>query len=209
MTPIVSLIMLAFAVSLDSFNVGLTYGMRNMKIPLKSVLIIALCSVGSLLTGMFVGKMIGAFFSSEIADRVGGLILVFLGLWVLYQLVHPNNDKEEKERILLNFEIASLGLVIHILKKPLSADIDQSGTITGLEAFLLGLALSLDAFGAGVGAAMLGFSPLWLAIYVSCMSTLFVLTGLSIGRTVSEIAWMKKLSFLPGLLLIFLGLIKM
>ncbi|MDI5788515.1 hypothetical protein PO124_09275 [Bacillus licheniformis] len=54
----------------------------------------------------------------------------------------------------------SLGIVIHILRKPTSADIDKSGIITGIEAFLLGFALSIDAFGAGIGAAALGF-PLY------------------------------------------------
>ena len=34
-----SLLILAFAVSLDSFSVGLTYGLRKVKIPLKSILL--------------------------------------------------------------------------------------------------------------------------------------------------------------------------
>ena len=42
----------------------------------------------------------------------------------------------------------------------MSADIDKSGVINGIEAVLLGFALSIDAFGAGIGAAILGFSPI-------------------------------------------------
>ena len=59
------------------------------------------------------------------------------------------------KKLLFNWEIRSLGVVIHILKKPTRADFDRSGIITGLEALFLGVALSLDAFGAGIGAAML------------------------------------------------------
>ena len=37
-------ILLALAVSLDSFSVGFTYGLRKMRIPFKSIMIIACCS---------------------------------------------------------------------------------------------------------------------------------------------------------------------
>ena len=42
----VSVLLLALAVSLDSFGAGLNYGLRNIKIPIGSILIIALCSGG-------------------------------------------------------------------------------------------------------------------------------------------------------------------
>lgn len=86
----------------------------------------------------------------------------------------------------MNFEIKSLGIVINILKKPMSADFDNSGTITGVEAIVLGFALSLDAFGAGIGASMLGYSPLFLTIAVIIMSTSFVSLGMVGGALLSK-----------------------
>ena len=68
---------------------------------------------------------------------------------------------QSKEKIIFNFEIKSLGVVISILQKPTDVDFDKSGTINGVEALVLGIALSLDAFGAGIGAAMIGISPLF------------------------------------------------
>ena len=50
--------------------------------------------------------------------------------------------------MIFNFEIKSLGVVINILQKPTEVDFDNSGTINGVEALVLGIALSLDAFGA-------------------------------------------------------------
>jgi putative sporulation protein YtaF len=90
----------------------------------------------------------------------------------------------------------------------LSADFDRSGTITGVEALLLGVALSLDAFGAGVGAAMLGFSPYYLALTVAAMSSLFVLGGIKSGAFFSRCEWVQKFTFLPGVLLILIGMWK-
>jgi putative sporulation protein YtaF len=133
-------------------------------------------------------------------------------VWVIYQFFRPEKEKDKDillhEKIIINFEIKSLGLVIHILKKPMSADFDRSGTITGVEAFMLGMALSLDAFGAGIGAVMLGFSPIYLAFSVALLSSLLVLVGIKLGSYLSRIPWLQKFSFLPGILLIIIGIWK-
>jgi putative sporulation protein YtaF len=91
----------------------------------------------------------------------------------------------------------------------MTADIDKSGAITGVEAFLLGVALSLDAFGAGIGAALLGFSPIAMSILVACMSSLFVSIGIKSGYLFSKFDWMDKFSCLPGIILIMIGLWKL
>ncbi|WP_417899361.1 sporulation membrane protein YtaF [Bacillus haimaensis] len=211
MIPYISLVLLAFAVSLDSFSVGLTYGLRKMHMPLKSISIIACCSAVSLLLAMFVGTILTTFLSPVYAESIGGGILILLGVWVLYQFFKSNASEDPTligEKILFNLEIKSLGVVINILRKPTEADFDKSGSITGLEAFFLGIALSLDAFGAGIGAALLGYSPWMMAVSVAMMSSLFVITGIKLGRIFSGVSWMNKFSFLPGVLLIIIGIIK-
>ncbi|UII55143.1 sporulation membrane protein YtaF [Cytobacillus spongiae] len=211
MVHTLSLLLLALAVSLDSFSVGLTYGLRKMKIPFKSIAVIACCSALTLMVAMLIGNFIEKFISTELAESLGGVILILIGAWVLYQFFRPEKTKEilPHEKIIVNFEIKSLGIVINILKKPMSADFDQSGTITGIEAVMLGLALSLDAFGAGIGAAMLGLSPIYLAFTVALMSSLFVFIGIKVGAIFSKNSWIQKISFLPGILLIFIGVWKM
>ncbi|WP_078414004.1 sporulation membrane protein YtaF [Priestia abyssalis] len=203
-----SLFLLAFAVSLDSFSVGLTYGLRNMFIPLKSIVIISLCSAASLICSMMLGKGIARFFSPEFTEKLGGFILVFLGAWVLYQFFRSDEavSAQKEEKMLWKLEIKSFGVVIHILKKPTAADFDQSGSITGIEALMLGLALSLDAFGAGIGAALLGYSPLYLAVIVVLMSSSFLLMGIRCGKALSRLKWMKAFSFIPGVVLIMIGI---
>ncbi|MEH7442433.1 sporulation membrane protein YtaF [Bacillus sp. JJ1122] len=210
MAQTISLLLLAFAVSLDSFSVGFTYGLRKMRIPLKSIAVIAVCSAVVLMAAMVIGHFLESFFSPQLAEKLGGSVLIVLGGWVLYQFFRP--DKTEllcHEKIILNFEIKSLGIVINILKKPMTADFDRSGTINGIEAVMLGLALSLDAFGAGIGAAMLGFSPGYLALTAACMSSLLVYAGMKLGSHFSEIGWMQKFSFVPGILLIIIGVLKL
>jgi len=211
MAQVISLILLALAVSIDNFSVGFTYGLRKMKIPFKSIFIIACCSGFTLLIAMFFGHIIAQIFSPSFAESIGGVILILLGIWILYQFFRPSKEKEAviQEKNIINFEIKSLGIVINILKKPMEADFDNSGTITGKEAVVLGLALSLDAFGAGIGASMLGLSPVYLTIVVILMSTSFVSLGIVGGRFFSQKSFMEKCSFIPGVILIIIGLFKL
>jgi putative sporulation protein YtaF len=208
-----SLLLLAFALSLDSFSVGFTYGLRKMVLPLKSVFIIATCSALSLMIAVSIGHALEKILSPTLTASLGGFILIALGAWVLYQFFRPEKEKDtellEHEKLIINFEIRSLGIAINILRKPMSADFDRSGTITGIEAFMLGFALSIDAFGAGIGAAMLGFSPFYLAISVAVMSSLFLLFGIKSGAFCHKFKWVQKLTFLPGILLIIIGIWKL
>jgi putative sporulation protein YtaF len=206
-----SFVLLALAVSLDSFGAGLTYGMKSIKIPFRSILIIAICSAVTFLFSMFLGFTLEQFITQKTGEVLGGLILLGIGIYSLWQVFLPekeNIDAEPKNLVL--FEIKSLGIVIHILKKPVMADIDKSGSITGWEAVLLGIALSLDAFGAGIGAALIDLSPLLTTVSIVVMSALFLWGGMALGLYFfNKTNWMKRLSVLPGILLIVMGLLRM
>lgn len=221
MIHFVSLLVLAFAVSLDSFGVGITYGMRKVMIPIRSILIIAFCSGAMIIIAMGIGQGINYFLSPRFAEMIGGGILILIGAWALYNISRTQEsqqpvkkreeiivEKQDKKRV-WTLEIKKFGIVIQVLRTPMVADIDQSGTISGIEAFVLGIALALDAFGAGIGAALIGYSPWFTAALIATMSSLFVFLGMKFGRIFSDASWMNKASYLPGLILISFGVIKM
>ncbi|MBE3569286.1 MAG: sporulation membrane protein YtaF [Bacillales bacterium] len=208
MGSFISLLLLAFAVSLDNFSTGMAYGIKQMKLPLKSVVILSCCSAAALLAAMMIGRLFGEILSPHSASLIGGIILIGLGAWALFPLFLSHQNVEEElphEKTIFKLELKSIGLVINILKTPTKADFDQSGTITGLEAVMLGIALSLDAFGAGLGAAMLGYSPVLLSASVAIMSLVFVSAGLKMGTVFAKRRWVQRLAFLPGLLLMLIG----
>lgn len=91
----------------------------------------------------------------------------------------------------------------------MEADFDKSGHISSIEAVFLGLALSLDAFGAGIGAALIDLPPMLFPIVVTIASMCFVLVGIHIGKMIKNTSWIKSIAFLPGLALILIGLFKM
>ncbi len=214
---ILSLIILAFAVSLDSFGVGITYGLRKIKIPILSIVIIGLASASMILLSMQLGVWISLVLSPIAAKWIGSILLIIIGIWAIAQVFQHQYDKEEnnshqkesKGNNIISIELKKLGLVIQILKKPMKADMDRSGYISPMEAIFLGLALSLDAFGAGLGAALIGFEPIVTSLMIAGMSVLFILIGMRIGFLFSKIQWLQKFTIVPGIILILIGIIRM
>ncbi|MEC0230163.1 MntP/YtaF family protein [Paenibacillus alba] len=244
MLPVLSLLILAFAVSLDGFGVGVMYGLRKIRIPFLSIGIISLWSGIIIYSSMQIGVLMSSFMSPMVAQRIGALILIAIGIWALVQMRQQKSleqrdaaktldqgsvsgvqaspditspeaseliqlDTLQRTKEILNIELKRFGLVIQILRTPSIADVDKSGNISASEATLLGLALSLDAFGAGIGAALIGFVPLMTASVISISSGSFIALGLRVGFRYAEMNWMKKLSILPGCVLILMGLLKM
>jgi len=213
---ILYLVILSLAVSLDSFGVGITYGLKRIKIPITSTIIISLASAVMILLSMQIGVWISLVLSPGFAKWIGAGILIAVGIWAIAQVLLNKYDDQEQKNIevkntgerIISIEIKKLGLVIQILRKPMKADIDRSGIISSAEAVLLGIALSLDAFGAGLGAALIGFQPMMTAITIAGMSGLFILFGLRVGFIFSEVKFLKKFTILPGLILILIGIIK-
>jgi len=231
LSHVFSSVLLAMALSLDGFGAGVTYGLRKTRIPLLSVLIISLCSGLVLGVSMQAGALLQRFLSPSVASVIGAAILILLGLWSLYQQIRRRNESEEEaharvkvedppcevsmasqeqlQRAVFSLEIPKVGVVIQILRSPAKADLDDSGSISPWEAMWLGIALSLDAFGAGLGAAMLGFSPLGTAAVVALFSGIFLMLGIRVGLRFAAKGGMRLISYLPALMLIIMGIMKL
>ncbi|WP_156292106.1 sporulation membrane protein YtaF [Oceanobacillus salinisoli] len=202
------LLLLVIAVSIDGFGVGITYGMQKIKVPLRALLIIMLCSGIVLLISMTIGDLLQSFITPDIAQHIGGVILISLGLFSLFNTIRSNlSNKEKEEKV--HTSNSKLSEIKTVLATPDKADLDKSGNISIGEALLLGFALALDAFGAGIGASLLGYTPLLTAILIATMSGIFLYSGMKLGILLSKHEKLKKLSFLPPTLLIGLGVLNL
>ena len=95
-----------------------------------------------------------------------------------------------------------------VTRDPLAFDLDHSGSISSLEALMLGLALSVDAIGVSIGSALTGFHSLVIPISIGLFQLIFIYLGSYLGNKIG-CCWkydQKILSLLPGLMLIFLAL---
>lgn len=205
-----SMIWLAIAVSLDSLSVGITYGMRKIRLPFLSTVIIAICSGCLIFISMALGSEIKHFLDPSAVQIFGVGIFLLLGCWAIFQSIDsfkPKNRRCTQGQHVWKLEVKSIGIVIQILRTPMVADVDRSGSISAFEAVLLGIALSLDAFGAGLGAAMLNLPANLLSISIAIASVCFLRFGMWLGfRFAKRTQWTRFLSCVPGVLLILMGL---
>ncbi len=207
-------LLFALALNLDSFGAGMAYGTRQIKVPVLSLIIISLISVAAICISMLGGRCLLSFIPVSLAHRLGGILLLLVGLWVLLQTRH-GREHAEKTPVrktsggkVIEIRIRPLGLVIRVLKEPVLADLDKSGVISSAEALVLGTALAMDAFGAGFAVSILGFSLFATALVVGTGHFFLTYLGMLAGRTISASNIGRRLTFLPGCILILLGLFK-
>jgi len=157
---------LTFSSSIDNLGVGLSYGIRNIRIqPLSNLLIAVIC---------FLFSVGGIYFGLWISDLLPGILPVVLGAFILL----------------------IIGIRIMLLAAPrktnpsdeTSENIRQQATTIGWgESVMLGIALSANALTNGVGAGLLGFSPLMISLLAAAGSFVTVWAGVAFGVRLSHV----------------------
>ncbi len=213
-----SAMVLAIALSLDGLGVGVAYGIRKIRIPFSSLLIIATCSVLAMSISMLAGHSVVALTSSG-TSQIGAVIIIAVGLWQLYHSYKNREEVEDEavpalsyhmtveEDLVFKISLKPVGLVIQVLRTPAVADMDGSGGINKREALVLGFALAMDAFGAGFGAALAGFSLAVIPL-VALSQILMVTAGRTLTANLIPLHICRKVAFLPGIVLILIGMLK-
>jgi len=209
-------LLLIIAVSLDSFGVGVSYGLRRIHVPKIGLLIIMLCSGTMVLMSMSIGVFLTTYISFEIIEIFGGTILISIGCISFFSAKPTGKSKKNLQKNFISNKINqqmqrnrylnNIKLIFSVLKNSQEADVDKSGSISVKEGFLLGVVLGLDAFGAGFGAALVGYSPLLTSILIAVISASFLFLGIKSGLFISKFSWSSKMKLIPSFLLIGIGI---
>jgi len=200
----------ALAVSVDGFAVGMAYGIGKIRIPFFSLLVISLASALAVSLSMLCGKGLAELLSPQMSSYIGAIIILGLGVYFLLTAGKDKIGSLEKshEEPLLAFSIKPLGIIVQILKQPSRADFDCSGEISTSEAFFLGLALAMDALGAGIGIAMTGSNILYTAICVGMLKFILVNSGIFLGSKINATKLKAVAALVPGLVFIAIGILE-
>lgn len=201
------LIILGFAISssLDNLGVGISYGVREIRIRwFSNLLIAAICFLFSFL-GIVFGKWIAAITPGVLPDLVAAVLLIVIGIRIILLAVPRKKQASEINQATIKQGIKG------ILANPESADFDNSNEIGIGEACLLGVALSANALTNGLSAGLLGFSPLAISLTAAVGSFLTVWLGVAIGRKVAAIRIGKFTlgqfsTLLSGIILVLIAL---
>lgn len=81
---VLSALLFAVSANIDCLAIGLSYGIQSVKIDARSNLIIAVISTAGTLISMLAGKPLAALCSADTANRIGAVLLMLIGCWILF-----------------------------------------------------------------------------------------------------------------------------
>jgi putative sporulation protein YtaF len=202
-----SVVLLAISSNLDNLGVGISYGMRKVRIPWQSNLLIAfITSTGTLLSMTF-GSLMSYAMDPAVASTVGAFIIMGAGVWVIFLDRYQGRAGRERNGPVSIYDVPqSIARIFSFLKEPLRADLDASGTISLYEGTLLGLALTINNVSSGIGAGMAGVNAVATAVLVLILSLIMLSGGIVLGSSYAA-RWLgDKAGLVGGLLLIMIGI---
>ncbi len=201
--------LLAAALSVDSFIASFGYGTGKIKIPFVSVLIISVISSSVLALSLFIASAISPALPPLATKLICFFILFISGVIKLFDSSVKSMIRKHKGiKKQLKFSMLSLNFILDIYADPEDADIDSSRDLSPREAVSLAIALSLDGLAAGFGAGLADFNIIGAIIFSLAFGVLAILLGCRIGNKVAEDTPVD-ISWLGGVLLVFLGVLKL
>ncbi|RCW66326.1 manganese efflux pump [Saliterribacillus persicus] len=198
-----ALIFILFAVSLDSFFVALTYGIKGIKLSVYVMVLMTSIVCSFFAVAGYLGQVLADIIAPEFYQFIGAGIFLLLGMIMIYSVT----KKKQRMKGKVNKSLWPPNL-LKVLKKPLLADLDKSGNINGMEIFLISFALSLDSATAGLSISLLWEMSVGIILLMGTITFICLFSGMKIGeRYIVERKW-KHLNIFPGLFFIGMGLFK-
>ncbi len=199
-------LLLVTAVCLDSFIVSMAYGTNKIKVPKKSVCIIVFFNTFFLALSLYIAGFLQNFLSKEFCTFLSFMILLLIGITSLFQSRVKLYLSKHKEGK-WKFKMKEVSFVIDVYIDETKADRDCSKVLTCKEAIYLALALSLDSLASGLAYGMTVQYPERVIIISFIMGVMLVYIGLGIGKRLAK-SFPYDLSWLSGAILIILAFLR-
>ena len=184
---LINSILLALSSSLDSLGIGITYGIKNMKISKISRLILFTISCFVSFSSILLGNFINNFISNSFANLIGCSVLVFIGVSMIFKSISNSNNVKN------NYY-----------------DFNNSNLIDPRESIALGFALSLDSLGIGISYSLTDTSFLF-PFFIGIFQVAFLNLGIFCGKKIKNISNLPDFvcSLVSGILLILFGIFRL
>lgn len=199
---VLSSLLFAFSVSIDSFVIGVAYGIKKIKITLLNNFLIAVISGFGTFLAMSIGLLITKFIPPAIGNALGGIILILMGLLFILDYFKKVYKKRKED---LNNATDLIGFM-DILDNPEKADADNSGDIDTKEAVTLAFALTVNNLIVGIGASIAALNIIFTTFCTFVFSILAIAFGFFIGRHYLAKTLGKYALPASGIIIIVLGL---
>jgi len=206
------ILVLSFAVSMDAFAAGLTYGLRGIRVPPSSLAVVGIITTAGVGLGLFASQLVERFAAPTSVGIFGAALLVGIGVYrVMVDYLRGEQSTDAQDGISesrgIRFSIGEL--LIEIAAHPEAADLDLSYHISPGEAVLLGAALGMDNILAALAAALTTDFPVYTPLVMGGVQALCLALGVHGGQKCSRLQLRAGLHYLSGGVLIILGLIRL
>lgn len=199
------IVLLLIALSVDVFVASMACGAEHIRIGKKTALCISGICSGVLFLSLLVGNILQGVLNERYTKWICFFVLLAVGIFKLaeyaiksYTRRHPFFCKHMK------ITISQVQFIFSIYNDPTEADCDHSATMSVMEGVFFALAMSLDGFFGGVGAALLGIN-IWLTSILNfLLGFAAVSAGSYLGKRLTQ-QRERDLSWVGGLVFVCLA----
>jgi putative sporulation protein YtaF len=201
-------IVLATGVSIDALATGTAYGLKNIRVPLLSLIVIGaitgLCTVGAMISAQSFSKVI----NSSLVAWIGAILLFVLGFWsIIIEYLARVTNKNDKQAEKLTHSLGEM--IIDVMAQPELADSDKSNSISCIEAISLGIALGMDNMIATFAACMLGNLPAYTPLIMAGVQMMLITLGIQVATCCIPNNIKNGIPYIPGAVLVIIGLTRL
>lgn len=198
---ILSALLFSLSSNLDNIVIGIAYGIKKIRIGIIANLTIAVITSSGTFLSMAVGEYISKFLSHSIANGLGAIVIIILGIYFVTQsLIKLLNSTKPKDLALKNID--------DMIEYAETSDLDNSGDISIKEALLVALGLTFNNLGTGVAASITGISIQFTVMFTFILSVLSIIFGETLGNHIMGKVLGKYAPLFSGMMLILLGIIE-
>ena len=194
---LISSLLFAIYANIDSFIVGMSYGIKKSNIDLLKSTVISLVTLTGTVIAILMGTEISRFLPASSTQAIGCALLIGLGLYYIIKSFCGYIQKKIKKAEVKTNELNS---------KAESETQAKVSLLTMKEGLFLGLALSINNFGMGIGASITGLRLIPTAIMSLIVSVVFLYAGNLIGKTKVPHISDQAADIISGLILVALGI---
>lgn len=202
-------LLLVLSLCVDACIASFAYGTNKIKIPVTSNIVLSVISTVFLALSLSAGSFLQRFIRDDLTHILCFATLFILGFMRLFEGMLKNYlNKKALSPDHIELKLFSFKLVLNVYADVTLADLDHSKSLSTKEAFYLGIALSLDSLVVGLGAALVPVSFLQVTLFSLVINLAAIALGSLAGRQFAKNCDLD-LSWLSGIMLIFLALLKL
>lgn len=203
------IIFLGLAVSIDGFFAGVAYGIKQIKVPFLSLLIIGTVTLFCTGFASYGSSFLAAYLNPTLTTIIGSILLISIGLAGILRQFFAKPELPEESSMPKNITFSIGKIVISIMAKPECADMDKSNRLNTIEAMLLGIALGIDNMVATFAAGLVETLPIYTPLIMCIIQSILVYAGIVIAGRITTAKMKERLSYAPGIVLICLGFLRL